>query len=290
MKPASLFNVMNLVPLATLSLVVAATIAGCIAPPAARTQQLATRNGFQPVTLQGTKFQHRAFARDARGAGHTRLLVLFLEGDGSPWIDAGRRVAADPTPQRPLALELAIETPASAAVLYLARPCYEQAARPPECTERLWTSHRYSTEVVDSLSAAASRYITEHQFERVVLVGYSGGATLAALMAKSVPHVIGLVSVAGNLDPDEWANLHGYLPLTGSLNPSLQPPLPADLPQWYLVGERDTNVPAEATARYFERVPRNRVWSYPGFDHRCCWVGEWRSAFAKIAAEAERPN
>src|SRR5258708_14449552 len=41
----------------------------------------------------------------------------------------------------------------------------------------------------------------------------------------------------------------GYLPLEGSLNPALQPPLPTSLRQWYLVGQRDTNVPAVATAR-----------------------------------------
>src|SRR5258708_39355372 len=77
----------------------------------------------------------------------------------------------------------------------------------------------------------------------------------------------------------------GYLPLEGSLNPALQPPLPASLRQWYLVGQHDTNVPAVATARYFERIPADRVWSYPRFDHVCCWVAEWPSIFAKISTE-----
>lgn len=116
-------------------------------------------------------------------------------------------------------------------------------------------------------------------------MGYSGGGTLAALMARDLPHVTGLVTIAGNLDPDAWARLHGYLPLEGSRNPALEPPLPSRLLQWYLVGQRDTNVPPGATMRYFERVPPARVWSYPQFDHKCCWTRQWPSIFARISAE-----
>jgi len=105
------------------------------------------------------------------------------------------------------------------------------------------------------------------------------------LMSRSMPGISGVVTIAGNLDPDTWAALHGYLPLEGSLNPSLEPPLPADLKQWYLIGERDTNVPPAAAARYFQRVSRDRVWSYARFDHACCWTAEWPSIFAKITAE-----
>src|SRR5258708_6960271 len=129
----------------------------------------------------------------------------------------------------------------------------------PECSGALWTSERYSREVVASMSAAAATYITEHHFEQVLIVGWSGGGTLAALMAADLPHVRGLVSIAGNLDRDTGARLNESLPLQGSLNPSLEPPLPADLKQWYLVGERDKKVPAAATARYFARVPQDRV-------------------------------
>src|SRR4051812_16576195 len=81
-----------------LSLVVLATIAAC-ANPGRHAQSLAVRGGLRPVLLQGTDFQHRAFAA-LRGAG---LLVLFVEGDGSPWIQGGSRVAVDPTPRVPLA-------------------------------------------------------------------------------------------------------------------------------------------------------------------------------------------
>jgi dienelactone hydrolase len=260
---------------------VVATLVGC-ATPEQYAQTLARSHGLEPLLLQGTQFQHHAFAAVRGPPG---LLVLFIEGDGSPWIAGGRRIAADPTSRRPLALELAVTTPAS--VLYLGRPCYLEVSRPPECSESLWTSERYSSEVVASMSAAAAAYIAEHHFEQVLIVGYSGGGTLAALMARNLPHASGLVAIAGNLDPDAWAQLHGYLPLRGSLNPSLEPPLPADLQQWYLVGERDSNVPAAATTRYFARISQDRVWSYARFDHKCCWVEAWPSIFVSISAQLQ---
>jgi len=254
---------------------------GCSAPE--RYARLASRQGLEPLLLRGTQFQHHAFAAVRGPPG---LLVLLIDGDGSSWIWGGRYVGADPTPRVSLALQLAAATPAS--VLYLGRPCYLEERMPPECSGALWTSERYSREVVASMSAAATTYIAEHHFEQVLIVGWSGGGTLATLMAANLPHVSGVVSIAGNLDPDAWARLHEYLPLQGSLNPSLEPPLPADLKQWYLVGGRDSNVPPAATARYFARVPQERVWSYPRFDHNCCWVEAWPSIFAKISAELHR--
>ena len=263
-----------------LDLIVITTIIGGCSTPERRAMSLAHNHGLSPVLLRGTVFQHRAFWA-ARGAPD--LLVLFIDGDGSPWTHGGRRIAPDPTPRVPLALELAARTPAS--VLYLGRPCYLEITRPPECSEPLWTSQRYSSDVVASMSVAASAFMSEHHFKRVLLVGYSGGGALAVLMARALPGISGVVTIAGNLDPDTWATLHGYLPLQGSLNPALEPPLPADLKQWYLIGERDTNVPATATARYLQRTPEERVWSYARFDHVCCWTREWPSIFTKIQSE-----
>jgi hypothetical protein len=119
----------------------------------------------------------------------------------------------------------------------------------------------------------------------VLLVGYSGGGTLAVLMAARVVHIAGVVSVAGNLDPDAWTHRHHYLPLAGSLNPASQPPLPPDLPQWYLIGDRDTNVSYAMVGNYLDRVPQSRVWHFGDFDHSCCWGRAWPEVYAQIATQ-----
>lgn len=260
------------------SLTLAVALAGCVSP-ARQAQFQAHRAGLTPLVLQGGAFELRAFAVERPPRD---LLTVFIDGDGSPWVDGGRRVSADPTPRTPLALALAAETPGS--VLYLGRPCYFALQQRPLCSPDLWTSRRYAPVVVASLVAAASRYATAHRFGRILLIGYSGGGTLAALMARDVPEAVGLVTIAGNLDPAAWARLHGYLPLTGSLDPASGHP-GRDLPQWHLVGGRDTNVPFSVVERYFAQNPSARILHYPRFDHVCCWTRVWPQVIGGIVGE-----
>jgi pimeloyl-ACP methyl ester carboxylesterase len=279
-----LCRVAHYVRAAALPAFLALALAGC-ASPARRAQVLARRGGMTPLVLRGGPFELRAFAA---GRGPPDLLIVFIDGDGSPWVDGGRRIAADPTPRMPLALDLALETPGP--VLYLGRPCYFALQQgQPVCPPDLWTFRRYSPAVVASLAAAASGYAAAHGFRRVLLVGYSGGGTLAALMARTMPDVAGLVTIAGNLDPRAWTRWHGYLPLTGSLDPALEPP-PENLPQWHLLGGKDTNVPYRVVRRYFARVPSARVLRYGSFGHVCCWVRAWPPALHGILAQLRDPG
>lgn len=273
-----LWRLVRCVPLC----LVALALCACVSPQQ-RADSVARHGGLHPLMLPGVGFEHAAYARITEGDA---LLVLFIEGDGSPWVDAGRVIAADPTPRSPLALALAAETPGS--VLYLGRPCYFTARSEAACGPRWWTSERYAPEVVASLEAAAARFMAAHHLKRALLVGYSGGGTLAVLLARRLPHVAGVISIAGNLDPDAWTHQHRYLPLAGA-NPALEPALPRDLPQWYLVGGRDTNVSPAMVARYLGRVPPDRIWWYPGFDHHCCWQRAWPEVYARVMRQLSKP-
>jgi hypothetical protein len=261
------------------ALLAALAVGGCVSP-VRRADLIAQQGGLATMTLAGAGFEHTAYARVVQDDAD---LVLFIEGDGSPWVHDGREVATDPTPRTPIALDLAVQTPGS--VLYLGRPCYFSARLDPACGPRWWTSDRYSDAVVKSMAAAANRFIQDHHTQRVLVVGYSGGGTLAVLMAARVLHVAGVVSVAGNLDPDAWTHQHHYLPLSGSLNPASRAPLPADLPQWYLIGDRDVNVTRDMASRYLDRVPPDRIWRMGGFDHTCCWGPAWARLYERIVAE-----
>jgi Dienelactone hydrolase family len=254
-------------------------LSACMSP-LRHARQIAHEGHLQETLLEGNGFRHRAFARVTPGGSG---LTVFIEGDGSPWVSPGRQPASDPTPRVPLTLELAAETPGN--VLYLGRPCYFGLEHDPQCSEREWTSERYSARIVDSLEAALRSFAREHATQRVLLVGYSGGGTLAVLLASRLIANVAVVVIAGNLDPDEWTRLHGYQPLAGSLNPAHQLPLPLTLPAWYLVGDRDLNVPAAATGAYFGRVPQTQVLHYSNSDHVCCWVRDWPEAFATIRAQ-----
>ena len=112
----------------------------------------------------------------------------------------------------------------------------------------------------------------------LVFIGHSGGATLAMLLAERFPQTRALLTLAGNIDPDAWTALHNYTPLYGSLNPSQQTVLDADLIQHHYAGENDTNIPPELIRRALDKQPRDhfRFFVISG-NHVCCWSIHWQS-------------
>jgi dienelactone hydrolase len=157
----------------------------------------------------------------------------------------------------------------------LGRPCYFQAQIKAPCNRLVWTHGRYAPEVIGSMVAALRRFLTEHPHRQVVLVGYSGGGTLAWLMAAQVPETIAVVTIAANLDIDAWVRVHGYSPLAGSLNPAAAPSLPMAIAERHYAGGRDMNVPPAVVRAFARRHPRASVIEIAEFDHTCCWLARW---------------
>ncbi len=261
-------------------------VAGCatqVSAPAA----IARKHGLIQTELQGTVFTHTAYHTPASSAeqGGSPMLWVFIDGDGRPWINGGREPAQNPTTLRPIALELAAQM--RRPVLYIGRPCYDRPTLGAECTPTWWTDARYSPTVVHSLAAAIRQYQHDARFERLILVGYSGGGVLAELVAHEVQGVVAIVTIAANLDVSAWTEHHGYLPLTASLNPATT----ANTASWleiHLVGEADEVVPPHTVQRYFEQHPRGMVWRYPNHGHVCCWREEWPRIVEGIDAQLNR--
>ena len=244
-----------------------------------RADRAARRGGLAGSVVQGTQYRHQIFVNTApRGA----VLFVFVDGDGSPWSRDGQEPATDPTPRRPLALELAARTPHS--VVYVGRPCYFLARSDAACNTGVWTSERYSASVVASLAAVVNRTAAVNGFRSIVLIGYSGGGTLAVLMAPYIPSTSAVATIAANLDVAAWASWHGYRPIEGSLNPATQPPLDSAIRQWHLVGGRDVNVPERVSRRYLDTLNPGQIWRFPSFDHACCWAEQWPNILGRIEA------
>lgn len=249
---------------------------GC-AGPTAHIDALAASYGFDVGTIEAQGFRLRTCYH--RGAATVARLHVYLEGDGRPW-QTRTRISLDPTPKRPLALELmAIDRQPS---LYLGRPCYFGEAQSPGCSPLLWTSARYSETVVDAMTNALRQIIAEKQVQQLTLIGYSGGGVLAWLLAKRLPEATRLVTVAANLDVAAWTNHHGYSPLSLSLDPALSSPLPERVQHWHLIGTRDTVVPpslsADPPGPELTRARIRRIAS----DHRCCWFSVWSTILQEI--------
>ncbi|HMV53840.1 MAG TPA: alpha/beta hydrolase [Rhodocyclaceae bacterium] len=233
---------------------------------------------MEPINLRGAPFRHHAWLREAAPATvrEFHALHVYIDHDGTPWL---RRdvVSADPTPRNPLALRLMAQDDAPS--LYLGRPCHFTTGD-DACNPLFWTHHRYGTSVVDSMVRALRGFLDGRRFDRLVLVGYSGGGTLALLMADRMPEVASVVTVAGNLDIAGWAALHGYSPLAGSLDPMLRVRRAPPAREFHLVGGRDENVAAALAAGYAKRFPDATLIEVADFDHVCCWARDWRALLA----------
>ena len=250
-------------------------LAGC-ASPGQRLDQRARDAGLEVVHISAGSFPSIVYLKRSAGGDHATAggaaptLTIFLESDGIPWRD-GRQPSADPTTHRPVALEMMMRSPGPAA--YVTRPCYN-GVRSDKCNVEHWTGARYSPEIVESMVVTVRETQRRIGVERVALVGYSGGGSLAVLIAERLENVASVITVAANLDTDAWTAHHRYLRLSQSLNPALSEQL-HPWPELHLRGANDVVVPPATTERYFARYPQAQQRTIEGFDHVCCWVREW---------------
>lgn len=259
-------------------LAVSAMAAGCqsVAPfvdPHDSARQLAADRGFGEQVIHTDYFDLVTFRNDF--ANPSQTLTVYIEGDGRAFISR-RRVSDDPTPRDPVSLKLALADPA-VAVAYLARPCQLIQPMPANCEPRYWTSHRYAPEVVKSMNQAVDALKKRAAASRVTLIGYSGGGTVAALIAGRRDDIDWLVTVAGNLDHAAWTAYHGDTSLTGSLNPVTEIEKLATIKQLHIAGGDDSTMPAVLVAGFVRMLPAGAPVEFivmDGIDHND-WPGIW---------------
>lgn len=170
---------------------------------------------------------------------------VYIEGDGRSYLNK-YKVSKDPTPHQPLALKLAVLDP-HPNVVYLARPCqYISHAENPACTPEIWTTLRFSEPVISSMNEALTQIKQSKQMpqQKIELIGFSGGAAVAILLAARRQDVISLRTVAGDLDHEQMSQYHHTDPLDKrSLNPKDFVKKIQHLPQHHFAGEKDKIVP-----------------------------------------------
>lgn len=239
---------------------------------------LAATAGWKWEVLNSGQFD-LAIAASPRRAGN--ILTVYIEGDGLAYLSR-TEPAMDPTPTDPVALRLALRHPGNGPVVYLARPCqYVLPVRPRNCKDAYWTSARYAPEVLESADAALNQLsVRAGAGTHLVLVGYSGGGAIAALLAERRTDVVGLVTVAANLDLDRWAESLGLTPLAASLNPSADAARLSSMPQVHFIGVQDKVVESSVLKSFLTHLPANapvRTIEVEGQSHSCCWAKAWLS-------------
>ena len=163
---------------------------------------------------------------------------IYIEGDGYAF-NAHGRATQDPTPRSTLVRELAFGEDSSN-VIYLARPC--QYVKSPVCSKRHWTTARFAPEVINAEYAAVKQIVGDNP---VILIGFSGGAQVAGLIASAKPglNVKKIITIAGNLDHLAWTQYHNLPPLNESMNLESYRKQFAQIPQIHYVGSDDEVMP-----------------------------------------------
>jgi hypothetical protein len=192
----------------------------------------------------------------------------------------------------PLALKLALKDPSGSAA-YLGRPC--QYFWSSSCGQKYWTSARFAPEVIKATSLAIDQLLeisiksnTSESLnlarqpekpqlpEELHLVGYSGGAAIALLVAAQRTDVTVVTTIAGNLDHAEWTQRLKLTPLTGSLNPPDFATRLKGITQTHWIGGKDRVVPAFVAQSYQHKLGQTvSIRTVADFDHVCCWAEDW---------------
>lgn len=197
------------------------------------------------VTGAGECIALRRF--ESPGGGAAPALVVVLHGD----IVGGGPASAHFS----VAEELARRS-RGAVVVALLRPGYSDGAGRASTGDRLGHVDNYTAHAVDALAGAIARMRELHGASRVVLVGFSGGAAIAAIMLGRHPGIAeaGLI-VACPCDIQAWRAERRGRKWTRSESPSdYVARVPKTTRVIALVGEIDGTTPAWLTRDYAARL------------------------------------
>ncbi|MBI1301717.1 MAG: hypothetical protein GC137_08690 [Alphaproteobacteria bacterium] len=203
---------------------------------------------------------------------------LYIEGDGikNGFIPS---VTPNPTPTNPVGLHLATKDKAENLV-YLARPCQYTGMIDVEkpCDPVYFNDKKFSPDVIDAYNTALNNIKRQYDIRGFHLIGYSGGAAIAALLAAQRDDVQSLRTVAGVLDTDAYHTIHGKAPLTDSFNPAQQASDLTKMPQYHFVGGQDAVVPPSVLHSYLQGMPPStcvQTLLVQEASHDAGWVEKW---------------
>lgn len=204
----------------------------------------------------------------------TKPYKIYIEGDGHSF-DSDGYPTDNPTPKGTLLREIAFGDK-HPNVVYLARPC--QFVKDSHCKVTDWTTGRFSQQIVSSEYQAVKKIADSH---KITLVGFSGGAQIAGLIAVQNPdlNIAKLVTIAGNLDVITWTEYHNVPLLSESLDLHDFKQKYALFPQTHYVGDNDEIVPLAITFDFV--ADKSNIRLIKGASHN----SGWEKAFAAIRGE-----
>jgi len=146
------------------------------------------------------------------------------------------------------------------------------------CSTSYWTDKRFASEIINSYKQILETLKTQYRFREIHLVGFSGGANIAALLASDRSDVKSLRTVAGNLDHDSLNRLHGVSLMPNSLNAVHVAPRLNSLPQLHFIGGKDKIVTKDIHKSYARAMAPsscNQAYIVADASHNAGWEAAW---------------
>ena len=198
----------------------------------------AHKNPLSDMTFQTTMAPPHVIASWYKIQSVGEPIKVYVEGDGAAF-DIHNQPTDNPTPKSEFMRQLAAGDP-SPNVAYLGRPC--QYLQTNACSEKDWTTGRFSKTVIDSMDTAVLALMKKARTNQVILIGFSGGAQVTGQIAARHPEKVKKwITISGVLDVNAWTSYHGDSPLKDSI--SLKKNKIKKVNQIHYAGEKDDVVP-----------------------------------------------
>lgn len=262
------------------SLAVAALLAGAALLPAAchgltnEYKEITAERIARPAFMVERRLEIGGMGFQLWERAHKRHAAanLYIEGDGN----AGS--TADPSPDNPVSLHLASRDNADN-LIYISRPCqFRESPDKNVCSDAFWGARRFSPEVIAAYNEALDEIKKRWDITEFNLIGYNGGANIAAALAAARSDIASFRSVAGNLNPDLVLDPVKHPLDADSIRANQIAPQLANVPQHHFVGIGDEQTPASVYHSYRQAVGESECIRYTvvqDADHKRGWVEKW---------------
>jgi len=209
--------------------------------------------------------------------------TIYIEGDGvnqkKTSNTPGYITYGNPTPLNPVALHLASRD-LSKNLAYLARPC-QYIPNPEEkgCSLSYAAENRFAPEVMDAYEDALNDIAARYDISGFHIVGYDGGANIAAVLAARRQDVLSLRTIAGNLNPEFAAENNGFSGLSANSVLAIDyGSALANVPQHHFIGAADAIITPGIYHSYRQMIGLSDCVHYSlvqDADHTRGWVEKW---------------
>lgn len=197
---------------------------------------------------------------------------IYIEGDG------GTNPKWDSTPDNPVALHLASRDNAGN-LAWIGRPCqFQEVPDDEKCDPKFWSTRRFSPEVLAAYNEIIDYMKRRYDLTQINLIGYDGGANIAAALAAERSDVASLRTVAGELNPDIVPEKEKTKTDADNIRAISIAPRLATLPQHHFIGAGDEIAPPAVYHSFRQAMGDTDCVHYTlvqDADHEKGWVEKW---------------